>query len=96
MSSNNGAQINIKALMEFNVTLKKFSSKLKDESAKMEISLKNLGNNWKDDKYNEFVSEFSVHVKKLQPLSEELNRYREHSEKHWIPVIEKFLNNKVK
>jgi hypothetical protein len=96
MSSNSGAQINIKALMEFNVTLKKFSDKLDDESAKMDISLKKLGETWKDDKYNEFVSEFSVHVKKLKPLSEELKKYKDHSEKHWIPVIEKFLNNKVK
>jgi hypothetical protein len=96
MSSNNGAQINIKALMEFNQTLSNFSAKLQDCFTNMDNSINRLGNDWKDDKYTEFKNEFSTHVKKLQPLSEELKRYKEHSEKHWIPVIERFLNNRVK
>ncbi|MCE2711731.1 MAG: hypothetical protein LW688_04230 [Cryomorphaceae bacterium] len=89
-------QINIKALIEFNQSLLNFSAKLRDCESNMNNSLKRLGEDWDDDKCEEFKRDFSVHIKKLQPLAEELKRYKEHSEKHWIPVIERFLNNSVK
>jgi uncharacterized protein YukE len=94
--SNNGAQINIKALMEFNKTLANFSNKLKESHDVMNRSIDQLGNVWQDDKYTEFKNEFNMHFKKLQPLADELKKCKEHSEKNWIPVIEKFLSNRVK
>ncbi len=90
-----GAQINISALIDFNKTLEKFSSQMKDAAGVMKSSIDRLGNEWKDDKYTEFKNEFDNHLKKLQPLAEELKKYKDHSENHWIPIIEKFLNNKM-
>jgi hypothetical protein len=95
MSNNPNVQINIKALVEFNKALVAFSSKLNESFSEMDQSLKRLGENWKDEKYIEFKNEFSEHVKKLKPLSDDLKRYRDHSEKHWIPIIQKFLNTRA-
>jgi uncharacterized protein YukE len=93
--SNQGAQINIKALIEFNQNLVTFQKKLNDCKQEMDNSITRLGSEWKDDKYLEFKSEFSKHVKKLEPLSQALISYKKHSEEYWIPIIEKFLNKRV-
>jgi len=93
--SNQGAEINIKALIEFNIHLDSFNKKLIDCLREMESSVNRLGTEWKDDKYPEFKSEFTKHVKKLEPLSQALLGYKKHSEQHWIPIIEEYLNKKV-
>lgn len=95
MSRTNGAQINIKALAEFNRSLILFSSKLSESMSQMEQSINNLEQYWKDEKFKEFKVGMSGHVKKLQPLSDELKRYKEHSEKEWIPLIEQYLKNNI-
>jgi hypothetical protein len=93
--SNQGAQINIKALIEFNSHLVSFHRKLNDCMREMDSSIARLGSEWKDDKYLEFKSEFSKHVKKLDPLSQALMSYKKHSEEHWIPVIEEYLKKRI-
>lgn len=93
--SNQGAQINIKALIEFNDDLALFQKKLNDCKQEMESSISRLGSEWKDDKYLEFKAEFSKHVKKLEPLSQALMSYKKHSEEYWIPIIEKILKKKT-
>ncbi len=95
MSTTNGAQINIKALAEFNRSLILFSSKLSESMSQMEQSINTLEQYWKDEKFKEFKVSMSGHVKKLQPLSDELKRYKEHSEKEWIPLIEQYLKNNI-
>jgi hypothetical protein len=95
MASTNGAQINIKALAEFNRNLNLFSLKLEDSLSQMEQSIKSLEKYWKDEKCQEFKVSISGHVKKLKPLSDELKRYKEHSEKEWIPFINKYLDNTI-
>jgi hypothetical protein len=95
MSTTNGAQINIKALAEFNRSLILFASKLSDSMSQMEQSINSLEQQWKDEKFKEFKVSMSGHVKKLQPLSDELKRYKEHSEKEWIPLIEQYLKNNI-
>ncbi len=95
MSSTNGAQINIKALAEFNRSLIAFSSKLRESLSEMERSINTLERDWKDEKFKEFKVGLTGHVKRLQPLADELKRYKEHSEKEWIPRIEEYLKNNV-
>jgi type II secretory pathway component PulF len=95
MSTTNGAQINIKALAEFNRSLILFASKLSDSMSQMEQSINTLEQQSKDEKFKEFKVSMSGHVKKLQPLSDELKRYKEHSEKEWIPLIEQYLKNNI-
>jgi hypothetical protein len=96
MSNTNGAQINVRALVEFNNSLKEYESKLMECFTEMDRAIQRLGNDWKDDKYTEFKSEFSQHVEKLKPLSAEMRRYKEHAENYWIPKIEQFLKNNVR
>jgi hypothetical protein len=92
MSNANGASINLKAVLEFGRTLDNFKGKLEECFTSMEQAINRLGNDWKDDKYNEFKSEFSQHVNKLKPLAEVLKKYKDHNEKNLIPVIQKYLN----
>ena len=91
MSNTNGAQINIKALAEFNISLKSFSLKLSESLSEMERSINTLERDWKDEKFKEFKVGLTGHVKRLQPLADELKRYKEHSEKEWEPVIKAYL-----
>jgi len=93
--SNQGAQINIKALVEFNTNLESFYRKLNECMREMEGSISRLGSEWKDDKFREFESEFSKHVKKLEPLSQALLEYKKHSEQYWIPIIEQYLKKRI-
>jgi uncharacterized protein YukE len=95
MSNTNGAQINVRALVEFNKALFSFHGKLNECFSEMDRSIQRLGSDWKDDKYAEFKGEFSQHVQKLKPLADELNRYKDHTETHWIPLIDKFLKNRA-
>ena len=93
MSNTNGAQINIMALAKFNVSLTAFSSKLRESLSEMERSINTLERDWKDEKFKEFKVGLTGHVKRLQPLADELKRYKEHSDKVWIPIIEEYLKS---
>jgi hypothetical protein len=95
MSNTKGAEINIRALCEFNVGLESFESKLRDSLMEMKKSISVLEKDWKDEKFTEFKVPFEGHAKKLDPLANELKRYKEYSEKEWMPIIERYFNQKM-
>ena len=70
-----------------------FSSKLRESLSEMERSINTLERDWKDEKFKEFKVGLTGHVKRLQPLADELKRYKEHSDKEWIPRIEEYLKS---
>jgi uncharacterized protein YukE len=81
---------------EFTKTLKAFSKELDTSFQSMDSAIKKCGNEWKDDKYEEFKSEFGKHLDKLKPLSEELIRVKNHAENVWMPIIDLYLKNRVR
>jgi len=95
MSNIKGAEINIIALCDFNDSLESFESKLKESLSEMKKSISVLEKDWKDEKFTEFKGPFEGHLQKLDPLANELRRFKEHSEKNWIPIIEKYFRSKM-
>jgi predicted nucleic acid-binding Zn-ribbon protein len=81
---------------EFTKTLKAFSKELETSKQSMDSAIKKCGNEWKDDKYEEFKSEFGKHIDKLKPLSEELIRVQKHADNVWMPIIDDYLKNRVR
>lgn len=86
----------VRDVYEFTKTLKAFSKELETSFQSMDSAIKKCGNEWKDDKYEEFKNEFGKHLDKLKPLSEELDRVQNHANNVWIPIIEQYLKNKVR
>ena len=93
MANTNSVQINVKALVEFNISLLAFNAKLNDSLSEIKSSITILERSWHDEKFNEFKVSFLSHAKDLEPLAHELKRYKEHSEKVWIPIITQYLKD---
>lgn len=92
----NKVAIPIRDVYEFTKTLKAFSKELETSFQSMDSAIKKCGNEWKDDKYEEFKSEFGKHLDKLKPLSEELTRVQNHADNVWTPIIVDYIKNKVR
>jgi uncharacterized protein YukE len=86
----------VREVYEFTKTLKAFSKELETSFQNMDSAIKKCGNEWKDDKYEEFKNEFGKHVEKLKPLSEELIRVQKHADNVWTPIIDDYLKNRVR
>lgn len=81
--------VTLNEVIAFNKKIKDFSTNIKHCFNNTNQALSSLGEKWRDDHYNRFKSNFKKHSDKLQPLSDELDKYEKHIDSYWIPNIKK-------
>lgn len=83
--------VTLNEVNQFNNKIKDFSKNIKQCFENTNRALDSLGQKWQDEQFNQFKSNFKKHADKLQPLSDELNKYEKHIDSFWIPKIKEII-----
>jgi uncharacterized protein YukE len=85
--------VTLNEVEDFNKKIKDFSTNIKHCFNNTNQALSSLGEKWRDDHYDRFKSNFKKHSDKLQPLSDELDKYEKHIDSYWTPKIKEIQDH---
>ena len=83
--------VTLNEVIKFNSEIKEFSKNLKQCFDQTNNALSKLSKKWQDHQFQTFKSNFKKHADKLQPLSQELDKYEKHIDTYWKPRIEQIM-----
>ena len=78
-------QVSSEQLIALQTELKQLSKNLMETYDTVSLGLKNLSEDWKDDKYDEFEQEFKSSREEIREIAE---KYEEWADKYLLPRIE--------
>lgn len=83
------AQVSLKDLEELQSNLRKISLQLDSYDHTIGLAIRSVGENWRDQRYEEFINDFKQHEQKISEIS---NNYKKWANGYLQEQIESVKN----